>query len=312
LNKLLILSQDAPKYTPLIEAADLPRLEVSYATDVEDASGLVPDCNIFLAEPGLAGTILEAAGRLEWLQSTWAGVDRLCQPGLRRDYVLTGLKGIFDQPISEYVMTYLFALERQIFAYRSNQADKRWQPRSYRPAGDISLGVAGLGSIGQHVADTARRFGMRVIGLNRSGKPCAEVEKVYTADNLAGFLETLDYLVIILPDTPGTRHFVNEDVLKMMKPSSVLINVGRGSVVNEHDLAQALESGEIGAAVLDVFETEPLPVDSPLWSMPNVYITPHVAAISYPEHVVEVFIKNYQRFLKHKTLLHLIDFEREY
>ena len=312
MNKLLILSQDAPRYQPLVEAAELPRLEVFYATDIEAASGMARDCNIFLAEPGLASTILETAGRLEWLQSAWAGVDRLCQPGLRRDYVLTGLKGIFDRPISEYVVTYLFALERQIFALRANQMKKRWRPRSYRPASDITLGVIGLGSIGKHVARTARRFGVRVIGLNRSGKPCSEVEKVYTADNLAEFLDKLDYLVVILPDTPETRHFVNEDLLMMMKSSSVLINVGRGSVVNEHDLIKALEGGEIDAAVLDVFETEPLPGDSPLWSMPNVYITPHVAAISFPEHVVGVFKENYHRYLQHKPLLHLIDFERGY
>ena len=98
----------------------------------------------------------------------------------------------------------------------------------------------------------------------------------------------------------------------MMKSSSVLINVGRGSVVNEHDLIKALEGGEIDAAVHDVFETEPLPGDSPLWSMPNVYITPHVAAISFPEHVVGVFKENYHRYLQHKPLLHLIDFERGY
>lgn len=312
MNKLLILTRDAQAYQPLVEAADLSRLEVFYATDVEAATSLIPQCNIFLAEPGLASTVIANATRLEWLQSAWAGVDRLCQPGLRRDYILTGVKNIFGQPISEYVMAYLFALERQIFAMRSNQLDKLWQYLPYRSSENITLGVIGLGSIGQHIARTARRIGIRVIGLNHSGKPCAEVEKVYTADNLAEFLETPDYLVVVLPDTPQTRHFVNADVLRTMKSSAVLINVGRGSVVNEHDLVLALESGEIGAAVLDVFETEPLPGDSPLWSMPNVYITPHVAAISVPEQVVGVFSENYQRFLQNKPLLHLIDIERGY
>lgn len=312
MNKLLILTPDAEKYLPLIEAAGLPQLRVFCATETEGASDLIASCNIFLAEPRLASTILESASQLKWLQSTWAGVDSLCQAGIRRDYVLTGLKDIFGPLISEYVMGYLFALERHVFKMQSNQLDKRWQPLPYRPSGKISLGIVGLGSIGRQVARAARLFGIPVIGLNRSGKPCSEVQEVFTADNLAGFLETPDYLVITLPDTQETRHFIDADFLKMMKSSAVLINVGRGNVVNENDLAQALESGVIGGAVLDVFETEPLPGESPLWSLPNVYITPHVAAVSFPEDVVRIFSENYSRFLQDESLLNLIDFERGY
>jgi len=214
--------------------------------------------------------------------------------------------------ISEYVMTYLFALERRVFDMRENQLQKRWQPKPYRLSADLTLGIIGLGSIGRHVAETARRFGIRVTGLNRSGEACAGVETVYTQDRLAEFLAEPDYIVLALPYTANTRHFVNQDVLSMMKPTSVLMNVGRGSVVNEADLVKALETGVIGAAVLDVFETEPLPEQSPLWSMPNVYITPHFAAASFPEDVVGIFIDNYQRFIEREPLSHLIDFERGY
>jgi phosphoglycerate dehydrogenase-like enzyme len=151
-----------------------------------------------------------------------------------------------------------------------------------------------------------------VIGLNRSGKPCEAVETVYTEENLAEFLAAPDYLVLTLPDTPETRHFIDSGALAMMKPSAVLINVGRGSIVNENDLITALQRQQIRAAVLDVFETEPLPGDSLLWELPNAYVTPHVAAASFPQDVVEIFVENYGRFTNGEPLKYLIDFERGY
>ncbi|HEY5775430.1 MAG TPA: D-2-hydroxyacid dehydrogenase, partial [Xanthomonadales bacterium] len=264
MNKLLVLAADAAKYTALIEAAGLQQLEIRSAGDDGSARSLVAGCNIVLGDPALVTRVLPYADRLEWVQSSWAGVDLLCRAGLRQDYVLTNAKGMFGPLISEYVMTYVFALERQLFRMRSNQLEQRWQPLSYRPAKDIRLGIVGLGSIGRHLALTARHFGMRVTGLNRSGRPCDEVEKVYTADDMGGFLAGLDYVVLTLPATPQTLHLINADTLKLMKPSAVLFNVGRGNSVNEADLAAALRGGVIGGAVLDVFESEPLSRESPL------------------------------------------------
>lgn len=312
MNKLLILSVDAAKYDELIKAANLSQLEVVTAGDSVAAAELIAGCNIILGDPKLVGEVLASAGQLLWVQSSWAGVDYLCQPDLRRDYVLTGAKGIFGPLISEYVMTYLFALERQIFTMFSNQSQKRWRPLAYRPSHEITLGIIGLGSIGQQLAQTARNFGMRVIGLNRSGRPCDGVELVYTEDDLAGFFKTPDYVVLTLPETPKTRHFINADVLKLMKSSTVLMNVGRGSIINEDDLVAALLDGVIGGAVLDVFAIEPLAQDSPLWQLPNVYVTPHNAATSFPEDIVGIFVENYQRFMRKETMCHIIDFDLGY
>ena len=312
MNKLLILSVDAAKYSTLIKATDLPHLEIVTAGDTEAAAALISDCNIILGDPKLVSEVLASAEQLAWVQSSWAGVDHLCGPGLRRDYMLTGAKGIFGPLISEYVMTYLFALERQIFTMRSNQLEKRWRPLVYRPAMEITLGIIGLGSIGQQLARTARNFGLRVTGLNRSGRPCDDVEDVYTVDDLGGFFKTPDYVVLTLPDTPETRHFINADVLKMMKSSAVLMNVGRGSIINEDDLVCALRDGVIGGAVLDVFANEPLAQDSPFWHLPNVYVTPHNAATSFPEDIVGIFVGNYRRFLRQEPLLHVVDFELGY
>lgn len=312
MNKLLILSADAARYATLLEAADLPDLETVTASDVESAAEQVFGCNIIFGDPLLVSEVLEKAERLQWVQSSWAGVDHLCQPGLRQDYVLTGAKGIFGSLISEYVVTYLYALERKLFTMRDNQLKQHWQPLPYRLSRDITLGIVGLGSIGQHLAHTARHFGMRVIGLNRSGKACADVEKVYTADELARFVAEPDYLVLTLPDTPETKHFIDADVLKLMKSSAVLMNVGRGNIINEADLVNALQEGVIGGAVLDVFQNEPLAQDDPLWQTPNVYITPHNAATSFPEDIAGIFVENYRLFLQSKPLLHAVDFNLGY
>ena len=312
MNKLLVLTTDAAEYTSLISVADLKQLEIVTAPDVDSAIAVIGDCNIILGDPSLVSTILDAAENLEWVQSSWAGVDHLCQPGMRRDYVLTGLKGVFGPLISEYVMTYLYAFERQVLTMLSNQAEERWQPLPYRASTEISLGIIGLGSIGRHLARTARNFGMQVSGLNRSGVSCEDVDRVYTVDDIGAFLEKPDYVVLTLPDTPRTRHFINIDTLKMMKPSAVLMNVGRGSLVDEAALVSVLRSGGIAGAVLDVFENEPLARDNPLWHMPNVYITPHNAATSFPEDVVGIFVENYQRFVQKRLLRHVIDFDLGY
>lgn len=312
MNKLLILAADAEKYTALIRVANLQGLEIVTAADAASASAMLNGCNIILGDPLPVSELLASAAQLEWVQSTWAGVDHLCQPGLRTDYVLTSAKGIFGSLISEYVMTYLFGLERGVFAMLNNQLEKNWKPLPYRPARDITIGIIGLGSIGKHLARTAEYFGIRVLGLNRSGKPCAGVEKVYTSDDLRGFLEEPDYVVLTLPDTPATKNFIDADVFDLMKTSTVLMNIGRGSIVNESDLVNALREGIIGGAVLDVFNSEPLAKDSPLWHLPGVYVTPHNAATSFPEDIVAIFIDNYQRFLKKEPLRHRINFELGY
>lgn len=265
-----------------------------------------------LGDPPMVREILASTKRLEWVQSTWAGVDSLCRPGLRRDYVLTGAKGVFGKLISEYVMAYLFAFERRIFDMRDNQSLKRWKPMGYRPAHEITLGIAGLGSIGRELARAARHFGIRVTAISRSGKPYDDVNKVYTLDGFAEFMAEPDYLVLTLPDTPETRGFIDARALELMKTSSVLINVGRGGIVNEADLVNALNNGGIAGAVLDVFENEPLDTASSLWQLANVYITPHTAAISVPRDIVAIFVENYHRFIESRPLLHCIDFELGY
>ena len=312
MNRLLILSADAAEYQSLVESAELPHLKISQAADVKSAGYLLADSNIILGDPPLVSRVLEQAPALQWVQSTWAGVDSLCRKGLRRDYLLTGAKDVFGPLMSEYMMAYLLMFERQVLTMLDNQHKKHWQPLPYRPTAEITVGIVGLGSIGRHLAKTARHFGARVIGLNRSGEACEHVEAIYTQHENRAFFHQSDYVIVTLPETPETRHFIDADKLRLMKSSAVLMNVGRGGVLNEDHLIDALRGGVIAAAVLDVFEQEPLPDDSPLWVLPNVYITPHNAATSFPADIAAIFIENYGRFSQAKNLHHLIDFEAGY
>lgn len=312
MNSLLILSADAADYAALIEAADLPQLEIVTATGTEQAMARVAHCNIMLGNPRMIVRVLDRTRRLNWVQSTWAGVEPLCAADFRRDYVLTGVKDVFGPQMTEFVIAYLFGLERRVFTLRENQMKCHWQPLPYRHSRDITVGLVGLGSIGRHIARNIRQLGLRVIGLSRTGAGCDEVGEVYGLERIAEFLPQPDYLVLSLPETPETKGFINANTLGMMKPSAVLINVGRGSTIVEDDLVVALENGSIGGAVLDVFEREPLDKGSPLWALPNVFVTAHQAALSFPEDISGIFISNYHRFIGNKPLKHVVDFAAGY
>jgi len=312
MNKLLVLTPNAGEYVTHLRRQDLADLEIFPAASFEEGRQLVADSNIILGKPMMVAELLSEAGRLVWVQSTFAGIESLCATGLRRDYLLTGVKGIFGPLMSEYVFAYILALERHLFEIRQSQIDNVWSDIPYRSLGGLTMGICGVGSIGQHIARTATHFGMRVLGFRRLPGDVENVEKVYTPPALHDFLKELDYFVVTLPHTSETKRLVNIDALQKMKPSAVLINVGRGAVIVESDLVRALRDGTIRGAILDVFDHEPLPRQSPLWDMSNVIVTPHNSAFSFPEDVVEIFCDNYRRFRENHPLKYLVDFGRGY
>ncbi|MGD8429152.1 MAG: D-2-hydroxyacid dehydrogenase, partial [Ectothiorhodospiraceae bacterium] len=295
MNKLLIATPDAADYAQQIERMALPSLEIHQASDVESARRAIVDSDIVLGKPALLADALDAAEKLQWVQSTFAGVDALLAENLRRDYTLTGVKGIFGPLMSEYVIGHILARERDFPRLREQQRRGEWQPFGYQSLQTRTVGIMGLGSIGQHIAATAAHFGMKVLGHKRSPGKVPNVDRVYAGAQLRDFLSQLDYLVITLPHTAETEHLIDASAFDALPSSAVVINVGRGSVVDEPALVDALRDGRIGGAILDVFEEEPLPKDSPLWSLDNVVVTPHVAADSFPEDIVRIFADNYRR-----------------
>ncbi|MDX1594377.1 MAG: D-2-hydroxyacid dehydrogenase [Gammaproteobacteria bacterium] len=311
-DHLLIVSPDAATYAELASRADLGFREVRSAADVQGARHHAAPCNIVLGVPALVAECLDVLPRLDWVQSTYAGVDALCDTGLRRDYTLTGVKGIFGELMREYVIGWILALERDLFAVREDQHERRWAPRPFRPLTGLTLGVCGLGSIGEAVARAGSALGMRVVGYRRSEAPCAAVDRCYTGDAFTEFLAEADHVVITLPETTATTGLFDAGALAAMKDDAVLINVGRGRVVDEAALVDALRERGLRAAVLDVFACEPLPETSPLWTLPNAYLTPHNAAPSFPEEVFARFVANYRRYRSGEPLVDVVDFARGY
>ena len=312
MTDVMILTRDARVYLPLVEAAGLPDVALHACETVAEARETVATCEVILGQPDMVARVLPAAHRLAWVQSTFAGVDALCRPGLRRDYCLTGVKGIFGALMSEYVFGYILATERKMFAVRANQQEKDWVPLSYRSVRGLTLGVCGLGSIGGHVAGTGRHFGMRVLGYRRSQGASEGVDQIFSGPGFHDFLSQCDYVVSVLPATPATRHLFNGEAFSAMKPSAVFMNVGRGSTVCEPDLMAALETRQIAGAVLDVFEEEPLAPEHPLWGTEGTVVTPHIAACSFPEEIAGIFCRNFAAWRAGTELDYPVDFEQGY
>ena len=312
MHALLILSRHARDYHRLIAAADLPDVGITSTTDPADAAARAADFDLALGEPSLLRPVLPAMTALRWLQSTWAGVEPLLDPALRRDYILTNARGVFGGLMSEYVFGYALAHERRLLDKHRAQIEHRWDAT---PPGTLRgkiMGLLGVGSIGAALACTAKHFGMRVNGYTRAREGCDDVDAYFHGDRLRAFAADLDYLVAVMPATSRTRHLVDADFLRALPPRAVFINPGRGGVVDEPALAEALHEGRLAGAVLDVFQQEPLPADHIFWRTPNLLITSHTAALSAPEDIALVFIDNYRRLVRGEPLQHRVDFEQGY
>jgi phosphoglycerate dehydrogenase-like enzyme len=236
--------------------------------------------------------------RLRWLHSSSAGVDHdVFQRFLARGVRLTTSSGAHAVPIAQTVILYLLALSRDLRGWLDAQRERRWAPHPIHDLAGERLGVAGLGPIGLEVARLGRALRMQVIGLRRrvrGDEPC----ETWELPRLRELLPSLDHLVLALPLAAETRHLLDADALARMKPGATLVNVGRGALVDETALADALRAGRLGGAALDVFEVEPLPRESPLWDLPNVIVTPHSSGTSpgNDARATAIFLENLRAF----------------
>jgi phosphoglycerate dehydrogenase-like enzyme len=301
---LLILSRDLDRYRSILQEADLPALYI------EDQPS--PECDIVFGEPSLVRTVLGTLPNLRWVQSVWAGVEPLLDPLLRRDYTLTNARGVFGGLMSEYVMGYVLAHERNIFGFVESQKQKKWDKSFSGTLRGKTMGLLGVGSIGSEVARAAKFFGMNVLGYTRGSEESTQVDQYFHGNDLIEFASRLDYLVNILPNTKETRKIVDVKLLNSLPSHALFINVGRGSTVDETALLEALHQNRIAGAVLDVFEKEPLPSEHPFWGAPNLKMTFHTSAPSLPEDLAKVFIDNYRLYLEGKPLKYLVDFNKGY
>ncbi len=283
------------------------------------------ECTAFLADTDVLlafgqtnlAPLLPHAPRLRWIQALTAGVDGFIALDTFRDsdILLTNVRGIHGIPIAEHVLGMILSHTRGLLTAHDNQRTHSW--KGLRGIDEIfgkTAAVIGLGSVGSVIANRLKAMGMTVFGVKQSMTDDPNVDKLFRPDDLYDLLPSADIVVVTLPLTPKTQNLFSRKAFSAMKPTSFFINVSRGPVVNEKDLAEALREKTIGGAGLDVFCEEPLPADSPLWDAPNLLITPHHAATSprYMERAIEVFIDNLKAYPDTTKMKNIIDKHRGY
>ena len=302
------------EFTVVKKAA--PDLSVTAVSGRKVTSELLENAEIIYGWPSKEQ--LKQARQLKWLHLPSAGADgftnkeNYCSPDIR----LTNSSGVYGMPIAEHIFGMILSYNRDLQKYACNKLDRRWdrlmQPKDF--FGSV-MGIIGLGDIGLEVAKRAKALGASVLAVKRTltEKPDC-VDRLYTMEGLEEVLKAADYLVLALPNTSKTRGLINEERLRLMKQDALLINVGRGALIDQGALIRALSQGVIGGAALDVTEPEPLPKENPLWELPNVILTPHVSGLSpsNEKRRFHIFYQNLLRFLEAKPLQNQIDFAQEY
>lgn len=307
----LIVSARADEYiTALADYEDLA-LSTTACASPEQAAQTYSGQRIVFGDPDLVAPLLDAMPAVDWVQSTWAGVLPFVEAG-RRDYVLTGVKDVFGPQMSEYVLGHILAIELRIADRAEAQSNREWYRQSSGTLLGKRMGIMGTGSIGRHIGRVASSFGVRVSGLSRSGAALAGFDEVFSIEELHEFLQDLDYLIATLPQTSNTDNLLDAAALAQLPSRAVLINVGRSNLIDDSALAAALRGGNLAGAVLDVFDEEPLPQDSPLWTVPNLHVTAHISAVSHPSLVVPIFVDNLRRFQQQQDLEFVIDLDKGY
>jgi D-2-hydroxyacid dehydrogenase (NADP+) len=261
------------------------------------------------------------AKKLKWIHATAAGVGQLMYPELRESgIILTNARGIHSIPMSEHILGMILALARRFpDAFRFQRAahwaqQEIWDARPSELNGKVLL-VVGFGSIGHALARLVQPTGMRVWGMTRSGQGEMQfAERILPVSELQNALPQADFVVLAAPETPDTRQMIGARELALMKRSAYLLNVARGTLVNQSALIAALSSHVIAGAALDVTEEEPLPPESPLWKLDNVFITPHVSAITDKlwQRQEELLLENLERWFDGRELLNRVDLQRGY
>lgn len=296
--------------------ADLIRLpsrafRVHVASTPEEAAGPGALAEIFYCW-GLPRPLLAGARRLRWVQCMGAGVERLLVPELSPHVRVTRVAGIFGPWMAEYTIAWCLWVTQRMDGFRASQRERRWAPVDPIPLRGQTLCVVGLGDIGRSIAKAARALGMQVIGVTRSGRGARDALRVYRTQALRAALARADFVVLTLPLSDETRGLVGPAELAAMTPTAWLLNLARGPIVDETALLGALRARRIGGAILDVFDTEPLPADHPLWGFDNVVVTPHISGPSTPREIGPIFNDNLRRYAARRPLRHLVDRARGY
>ncbi|MBA3490716.1 MAG: D-2-hydroxyacid dehydrogenase [Rubrobacteraceae bacterium] len=283
----------------------------------EEFLSLLSEADILYDFPnGHVGDLIQAAPKLQWVQGSMAGAGEVAQKAGLQDsaVVVTTASGIYSGPLAEFVLMAMLQHAKDLDHLRSDKAGRIWRQGAVGTLENKTLCVVGMGSIGRAIAGRARPFGMRIVGVKRTVREDDEAwdyaDELYPTAELRTALGEADYVAVTLPGTPETRRLIDAEALAATRQGAYFANVGRGSVLDEAALVEALRSGHLSGAALDVFEVEPLPEESPLWDLDNVIVSAHTTDV-VPDLInasqTDLFCENLRRYLAGEEVLNVLD-----
>jgi phosphoglycerate dehydrogenase-like enzyme len=311
LPRLLLWTDTPGPYLEAITAAglaDRATIDTLARKDKPSAAQLA-ETQVLLAM-GVPAGLLPTMPHLRWAQALTAGVEGwLALPDLPADLTLTSARGTHRESMPENILGALFHITKPYAAIVEDQKQSLWRQRVATPLNGKTLGILGLGAIGQEVARLATALGMRVIGTKRRPTPLPGLAEVFPAERTADVLAQADFVLLLLPATPETDNFINSERLGQMKPGAWLLNFGRGHLIKDDDLIAAVQAKTIAGAVLDVFRQEPLPREHKFWTTDGILVLPHIGG-PHPQRdsiVAKLFVENLRRFLDGQKLQEVVD-----
>lgn len=315
LKTVVVLGNPSSNHLKLLER--LPDTVRLIATaDEAHAMAMAPEADVIVCDMGkaqLLKAMLPRAGKLRWIHSVSAGVESLLFPELvEHPATLTNGRGAYKRSLAEFVIAGAMYFAKCMPRLLADQKAHIWEQFYMEELFGTTMGIIGYGEIGRAAAEKAKVFGMKVLVLRRRPELSSSdplVDRVYTHAELHEMLALCDYIVAAAPNAPGTQDLIGEAEFAVMKPNAVIMNVGRGPVINEKAMIAAISSHKIRGAALDVFDQEPLPQGHPLFDLPNVLLSPHSAdrVTGWLEIAVEVFLDNFDRFEKGEELINVVD-----
>jgi D-2-hydroxyacid dehydrogenase (NADP+) len=300
MSKVLILDGHAEIYRDRL-AAEFPAPQFVLARDISELPQTLSDIEVLISFAiELKDDFYRRATQLKWIQCLATGVDQVLRcPSLRPDTLLTSGRGVHGAPMRETVVYLMMAVSRDVGGLVEEQKAHTWNRRFYSLLNGKTAVVAGVGIVGTAIGQLLKAFGMRVVGVTRTPRTLAGFDEMMPTDRLAEAARQADFLINVLPANADNALLFDRSLFAAMKPSAYYISAGRGQTVDEAALMTALRERWIAGAGLDVFQTEPLPADSPIWDLPNVFITPHIGGytIEYENLIMPLIVENMRLYL---------------
>jgi phosphoglycerate dehydrogenase-like enzyme len=311
---LLILDSRADAYKKAL-LPKFPEVSIHSAQKEEEIGDFIEKADILLTIR-ISDKLIKKASKLKWIQALTTGVDYIINlPSLKKEVVITSTRGIHGPQVSEMAFLLMLALNRNFPEVVRNQDKAVWERWPGKLLWKKKVGILGIGVIGEEIARKCKAFDMKVFGIDIVKRKVESIDIFYGPEDIINVAKEVDYFIIVAPFTPQTEKMVDSKVLSAMKPTAFFLNLGRGEIVDEEALIQALNSGKIAGAALDTFWAEPLPKDHPFWGMKNVIVSPHVAGMSdvYVEQALSIFEENLRRFLQgeRRSLINLVEWQKK-